>query len=75
VLWVQSSCGDLCGNDILSESISPDGSKRAVLFLRGCGASTDSNWQVSILDSKQTLPNEGGKTFSSLIAITESFSK
>ncbi len=59
LLWL-SSCRDGCVNDVLSESLSPDGSKRAVLFLRDCGATTDFSWQVSILGSKETLPNDPG---------------
>jgi hypothetical protein len=55
-----SGCHDLCVNDVLSESLSPDGSKRAVLFLRDCGATTDFSWQISILGSKETLTNGAG---------------
>jgi len=54
---------DLCANEVLSESLSPDGSKRAVLFSRECGATTDFSWQISILGSKEELPNAGGNVF------------
>jgi hypothetical protein len=57
-----SGCG-LCGNEILSESLSPDGSKRAVLFSRDCGATTDYSWQISILGAKEVLPDDGGNAF------------
>ncbi len=61
-LLLLSGCG-LCGNEILSESLSPDGSKRAVLFSRNCGATTDYSWQISILGAKEVLPDDGGNAF------------
>ncbi|MBT0654099.1 hypothetical protein [Geomobilimonas luticola] len=52
-----------CDNSIVSIYTSPDGSKKAILFARDCGATTDFSTQISILPSKEELPNEGGNVF------------
>jgi hypothetical protein len=54
---------DLCGNNPLSEAISPDGKYKAVLFQRDCGATTDFSTQISILKKDQALANSGANTF------------
>ena len=45
-----ASCGsiDPCENTVLSKSSSPDGKKEAIVFERGCGATTSESTQVSI---------------------------
>jgi len=53
----------VCDNEILSESFSPDGTKRAVLFSRDCGATTDFSWQLSIVGAKEALPNDAESVF------------
>jgi len=58
-------CG-LCGNDVLSEVRSPDGAKRAVVFRRDCGATTDYTLHVSILGAASRLSNDQGNVFRAL---------
>jgi len=57
------SCTDLCGNRILSEMPAPGGTKRAVVFERDCGATTDFSTQVSILSASEAAPREAGNVF------------
>jgi hypothetical protein len=54
---------DLCGNQPLSEQRSPDGKWKYVAFDRNCGATTASNFQVSVLPAALSLPNESGNAF------------
>ena len=54
---------DMCGNDIYSETLSPNGELKAVIFQRDCGATTGFSTQVSILDTDETLENDGGNIF------------
>jgi hypothetical protein len=42
-------CGDMCGNDPLQAQASPSGRREAIVFLRGCGATTGFSTQVSVL--------------------------
>ena len=56
---------DMCGNDVISESNSPDGTKRVVVFQRDCGATTGFSTQASVLPINLPLPNKGGNLFSS----------
>ena len=51
---------DSCGNNVLSELPSPDASRRAVLFVRNCGATTRFSTQLALISSGRSLPNEGG---------------
>ena len=53
----------MCGNEIFSESVSPKGNLKAVVFQRDCGATTGFSTQVSILDANQQLRNESGNIF------------
>ena len=55
--------GDLCHNEIKCQVESPDGKLKAVVFSRDCGATASSSAQVSILNSEERLPNEGGNIF------------
>ncbi|MES2568682.1 MAG: hypothetical protein V4710_01355 [Verrucomicrobiota bacterium] len=52
-----------CGNDVLSEIVSPDGAHKAVIFRRDCGATTDYSTQISILPAHKPLPNQSGDVF------------
>ena len=63
LLWFFALPGDLCANDNLRESISPNGALKAVLFRRDCGATTSYSTQVSILPASHQLPNEAGNVF------------
>jgi hypothetical protein len=51
---------DLCGNDVFSELWSPNKEYKAVIFQRNCGATTDFNTQISIIQSSDALGNDGG---------------
>ena len=51
---------DGCANSMLSESRSPDGRYKAVVFERSCGATTGFSTQVSILPIDATQPRSGG---------------
>lgn len=51
---------DACGNEVLSEVMSPGGRLKAVVFERDCGATTGFSTQVSILPVVEALPNEAG---------------
>jgi hypothetical protein len=52
-----------CGNDKVLESVSPNGSLKAVVFRRNCGATTGFSTQVSVLPASRELPNDGGNIF------------
>lgn len=54
---------DLCDNVILTESISPNGQLKAVVFSRGCGATSGFSTQISLLRAVDVLPNDSGKLF------------
>lgn len=54
---------NLCDNVILTESISPNGQLKAVVFSRGCGATSGFSTQMSLLRASDVLPNENGKLF------------
>ncbi len=64
VLWLfLKDLPDLCGNTVTGEYISPDGTKKLVVFQRDCGATTGFVTQASLLDSGAKLENEGGNLF------------
>jgi hypothetical protein len=56
-------CVDPCGNRILSETQTEGSPKRAVVFERDCGATTEFSTHVSILDASEIAPREGGNVF------------
>jgi hypothetical protein len=60
-----SSCqlSDLCGNEVIQETQSPNKKLKAVIFSRDCGATTGTSTQLSILKADEELINEGGNTF------------
>jgi Family of unknown function (DUF5412) len=60
---INKAFDDMCGNQILSESSSPDQTYRVVVFQRDCGATTGFSTQVSVLKAMETLPNESGNLF------------
>lgn len=53
----------LCGNDIVQNVVSPDGTVKAVVFERDCGATTNFSTQVSVVGATQSLPNFSGNVF------------
>lgn len=55
--------GSECENDPVAEVPSPGGDLKAVVFQRGCGATTGFSTQVSVLQRSATLPNEEGNVF------------
>jgi hypothetical protein len=58
-----AGCSDVCSNEDQSERLSPDGKWKVVGFQRNCGATTESNLQVSILPAGAQMPNEPGNVF------------
>ena len=57
-----TACSDPgCTNDILSQSISPDGKTKLILFSRNCGATTGPNTHAMLLprDGKLTQAATG----------------
>lgn len=53
----------MCDNEIISETPSPDKTRKVVVFQRGCGVTTGFNTQVSVLSAGRTLPNSEGNLF------------
>jgi hypothetical protein len=52
---LQSCSGiDGCADDVKSRSTSPDGARVAIVFERGCGATTEESTQISIVDAAAT---------------------
>ena len=65
LLYGLSKLGEsLCGNSVITESLSPDKQSKVVVFSRDCGATTGFSTQVSIIDASDALPNASGNTFS-----------
>lgn len=60
---IDSFLSDMCGNKVVSETVSPDGQLKAVVFTRDCGATTEYSTQLSILNASDQLGNDGGNTF------------
>jgi uncharacterized lipoprotein YmbA len=60
ILFVGCSSFDPCENTFIRQAASPDGKLKAIVFSRGCGATTSETVQVSILDANASLPNEAG---------------
>ena len=62
-LALNRAFNNACGNEILAESSSPDGSKKFVVFQRSCGATTGFSTQASLVAADATLGNESGNVF------------
>ena len=54
---------DMCGNDMFSEVLSPNGKHKVVVFQRDCGATTGFSTQISIMGSNDELENESGNIY------------
>ncbi len=52
-----------CVTEPVDEVVSPDRSLKAVVFWRGCGATTDESMNVSVLDAASDLGDSGGNVF------------
>jgi hypothetical protein len=63
IYFLFPSVDDLCANDNLVETVSPNGQLKAVTFRRDCGATTAYSTHVSILPVSHRLPNEAGNVF------------
>jgi hypothetical protein len=62
--FVVCGCGDSCNYAVVSETKSPDGNLKAVVFHRGCGSNPiDSSEQISILSSSASSPSGRGNVF------------
>jgi len=48
-----------CDNEVAKEIFSPNATHRAVVFNRGCGATTGFNTEISILGSSEGLHGSG----------------
>jgi len=57
------SLPDMCGNEVLSEYLSPNKKMKAIVFKRDCGATTNFSTHVTIQPSSDMLENGGGNTF------------
>ena len=57
---IAAGCDSLCENEPVSSTVSPDGSKKAVTFLRGCGATSGDSTQLSIISSWRSIPSGSG---------------
>lgn len=53
---------EACENNVGERVLSPDGKRVAVVYQRGCGATTGFSTQISIIGSRDT-PRSGGNTF------------
>lgn len=54
-----AACGDSCVNDVVDETLSPDGAHRAVLFTRQCGGPSDATSRLSIIEPRDVLRGGG----------------
>lgn len=52
-----------CENTLIRQAKSPDGKLKAVVFSRGCGATTGQTVEVSILPATAPLPVDAGNVF------------
>src|SRR5882757_3734258 len=52
-----------CENSLLGEYVSPDGTRKIVVFERSCGATTGFSTQASLLKSDQALPTTAGNLY------------
>jgi hypothetical protein len=59
------SGGSSCANELLAEAVSPDGTLKAVVFQRDCGATTGFSTQVSVFAVSAGIGNSAGNVFTS----------
>jgi hypothetical protein len=59
--WISS---DMCRNNLISETPSPNKQIKAVIYERDCGATADFSTQISVLPINRLLPrSESGNLF------------
>jgi hypothetical protein len=63
VYIIVCGCWESCDYATLSETKSPDGKLKAVVFQRGCGTPIDSSAQISILSTSASSPLGRGNVF------------
>lgn len=56
-LGINILIGDMCCNQFISQSFSPDKDLKAILFKRDCGATTAYSYQVAVLNPWDSLSN------------------
>jgi hypothetical protein len=62
--WISYVFDDMCGNNPISVTPSPDKQMKAVIYERDCGATTGFSTRVSVLHSDQALlRSESGNLF------------
>lgn len=59
-LCVGCDSADPCENTISQTLTSPDGTQKAVVFTRGCGATTGDSTQISLVNSSGSVGKEAG---------------
>ncbi len=57
--------GDMCADTVISQTASPDGKLKAVIFQINCGATTDFNSHVALMSTSSTLATESESLFGS----------
>lgn len=62
LLFINADWG-VCDNSIVEELQNPTLTKKAVLFVRDCGATTDYSKHISILSPGKSLNHKGGNCF------------
>ena len=63
-LGIRLLVSDMCGNRVITQTLSPGRDLNAVLFTRDCGATTATSYQVSVLNPWDFLSNaDGGNVF------------
>jgi hypothetical protein len=62
-LLTLSLAGCVCSNRVIEEVASPDDKRKAVIFMRDCGATSGANTQVSILSNRFAMLVGGGNVF------------
>lgn len=62
-LFLYTTADDMCGNKIIKNIELEEDQIKAVVFQRDCGATTGFSTQVSLINNKETLPNESGNVF------------
>lgn len=59
IVWlgIHLLISDMCRNQFISQSFSPDKELKAILFKRDCGATTAYSYQVSVLNRWDSVSN------------------
>src|SRR5712672_2756093 len=58
LLGVSSACDD-CDNSVEREVIAPGGERKAVVYNRGCGATTGNSLQISVVSHQKSVQGKG----------------